>query len=147
MFDFGSVGGGELLVIGIIALLVIGPKELPGLIRSVGQMLGKVRHMAWEFRQQFDEAMREAENVTGKAELEKLNEQVSSASSFNPIDTIRKEISNAVEAVKGETQAGPAPAAEAAPIAVAAAPDVLQAATENAVATLEAPAKPDAIKI
>ena len=54
MFD---LGGGELLVIGIIALIVIGPKELPGLLRTIGQALGKLRRMAADFQGQFSDAM------------------------------------------------------------------------------------------
>jgi sec-independent protein translocase protein TatB len=58
MFDLSS---GKLILIGVIALVVVGPKELPGLLRQVGRALTKLRTMAGEFRQQFDEAMREAE--------------------------------------------------------------------------------------
>jgi sec-independent protein translocase protein TatB len=58
MFD---LGGGELLVIGIIALIVIGPKELPGLLRTIGQALGKLRRMAADFQGQFSDAMKEAD--------------------------------------------------------------------------------------
>ena len=58
MFD---IGWGELLVIGIVALVVIGPKELPGVLRMLGQGMTKIRRMASEFQGQFQEAMREAE--------------------------------------------------------------------------------------
>jgi len=58
MFD---IGWGEFLVIGIVALIVIGPKELPGVLRSLGQGISKIRRMASEFQGQFQEAMREAE--------------------------------------------------------------------------------------
>jgi sec-independent protein translocase protein TatB len=58
MFDLSS---GKLILIGVIALVVIGPKELPGVLRQVGRAVAKLRTMAGEFRQQFDEAMREAE--------------------------------------------------------------------------------------
>ena len=58
MFDIDS---GKLLIIGIVALVVIGPKELPGVLRQVGNALGKVRRMAAEFQGQFMEAMRESE--------------------------------------------------------------------------------------
>ena len=58
MFD---IGWSELLVIGVVALIAIGPKELPGVLRTVGQWMGKIRRMASEFQGQFHEAMREAE--------------------------------------------------------------------------------------
>ena len=57
MFD---ISWGELLIIGMVALVVIGPKELPGVLRTVGQWMAKVRRMAAEFQDQFREAMREA---------------------------------------------------------------------------------------
>ena len=58
MFD---IGWSELLVIGIVALIAIGPKELPGALRALGQWTTKIRRMASEFQGQFQEAMREAE--------------------------------------------------------------------------------------
>ena len=53
-----NLGWGEILLIGIVALIAIGPKELPGVLRTVGQMIGKVRRMANEFQVQFQEALR-----------------------------------------------------------------------------------------
>ena len=61
MFD---IGGSELVVIAVVALIAIGPKELPGVLRMVGQWMGKARKMAAEFQGQFQEAMREAETVS-----------------------------------------------------------------------------------
>ena len=58
MFGFGW---GELVVIGIVALIAIGPKELPTVLRTLGLWMGKVRRMANEFQGQFQEALREAE--------------------------------------------------------------------------------------
>ncbi len=99
MFD---VGGSELLVIGIVALVVIGPKELPGLIRTAGNAMSKVRRMAAEFRSQFDEAMREAELEQAKKAYEDVKDMASSVKpAFNPLDTIRNEI----QSVKDEITA------------------------------------------
>ena len=58
MFD---IGWSELLVIAVVALIAIGPKELPGVLRMIGQWMGKARRMASDFQGQFNEAMREAE--------------------------------------------------------------------------------------
>ena len=58
MFD---IGWSELLVIAVVALIAIGPKELPGVLRMIGQWMGKARRMASDFQSQFNEAMREAE--------------------------------------------------------------------------------------
>lgn len=58
MFD---VGAPELLVIAIVALLVVGPKDLPRLLRTVGQWVGKARGTARHFRSGIDAMIREAE--------------------------------------------------------------------------------------
>lgn len=58
MFD---IGWSELLIIGVIALIVVGPKELPVLLRTIGRYVGIIRKQAAEFRAQFDEALRESE--------------------------------------------------------------------------------------
>jgi sec-independent protein translocase protein TatB len=105
MFD---VGGGELLVIGIVALIVIGPKELPGLLRTVGNAAGKVRRMAAEFRSQFDEAMREAEIDQAKkafTDISDTAQSATSAASFNPLETIRNEIKSVKDEVKSASAA------------------------------------------
>jgi sec-independent protein translocase protein TatB len=67
MFDFSW---GELVVIGAVALIVIGPKELPTVLRTLGQWMTKVRRMASEFQGQFQEAMREAEMADLKREID-----------------------------------------------------------------------------
>jgi sec-independent protein translocase protein TatB len=69
MFDFTS---SKLLILGIVALLVIGPKELPGLLRTLGKYMGIIRRHANEFRAQFDEAMRESELEALKKEVETI---------------------------------------------------------------------------
>ena len=51
-----GLGWSELLVVGIVALIVIGPKDLPGLFRTVGQFTGKARMMAREFSRAMDQA-------------------------------------------------------------------------------------------
>jgi sec-independent protein translocase protein TatB len=58
MFD---IGWSELLVIAVVAIIVVGPKDLPRLMRTFGQYAGKLRRMATDFQHQFDEAVREAE--------------------------------------------------------------------------------------
>ena len=58
MFDIGS---SELVVIAVVAVIFIGPKELPAVLRTVGQWTGKARRMAAQFQSQFQEALREAE--------------------------------------------------------------------------------------
>src|SRR6187455_107621 len=107
MFD---IGWGELVVIGIVALIAIGPKELPGVLRAVGQWVGKIKRMASDFQGQFQEAMREAE----VADLKKQFDEASSAatnftSGFdNPLESAKKEI-------EGTFKDTAAPASETAP--------------------------------
>jgi sec-independent protein translocase protein TatB len=90
MFD---LSWGEVLIVGAVALIVIGPKELPKALRTVGQMAGKLRRMASDFQGQFNDAMREAE-------LDEIRKQVASvndAANFNPIQTVRDELKSAIE--------------------------------------------------
>jgi sec-independent protein translocase protein TatB len=92
MFD---IGWSELLLIGIVALIAIGPKELPGALRTLGQWMGKVRRMASEFQSQFHEAMREAELADLKKEVDEMATKAQSYAHFDPIEDIRKDIENA----------------------------------------------------
>jgi sec-independent protein translocase protein TatB len=66
MFDFG-IGSTELIVLGIIALIVIGPRDLPKVLRTLGQVMSKVRGLAREFQGHIEEAARD----TGLDELKK----------------------------------------------------------------------------
>jgi sec-independent protein translocase protein TatB len=56
-----DIGGTELLVIAAVALIVVGPKDLPVLLRKLGQFVGRMRGMASEFRASFDEMARQSE--------------------------------------------------------------------------------------
>ena len=69
MFDITS---SKLLLLGIVALLVIGPKDLPALLRTVGKYMGIIKRQAAEFRAQFDEAMRESELADLKKDVENI---------------------------------------------------------------------------
>ena len=69
MFDITS---SKLLLLGIVALLVIGPKDFPALLRTIGKYVGIVRGHAKEFRAQFDEAMRESELADLKKDVENI---------------------------------------------------------------------------
>jgi sec-independent protein translocase protein TatB len=71
MFD---IGWSEFVVIGVVALIVIGPKELPTVLRTIGQWTTKIRRMAGEFQSQFQEAMREAEMADLKKQVDELSD-------------------------------------------------------------------------
>jgi sec-independent protein translocase protein TatB len=99
MFD---IGWGELVVIGIVALIAIGPKELPTVLRTLGQWMGKVKRMASEFQGQFQEALREAELHDLKKQAEDLHSSVTSAADFtnyDPLADAEKAIEHAAEGV------------------------------------------------
>lgn len=85
MFD---IAWSEFMLIGAVALVVIGPKDLPKAMRTVGQAVGKIRRMASEFQGQFNEAMREAELHDLKKQVEDVGGSVSSAmnTDFKPIE-------------------------------------------------------------
>src|SRR5258708_6972299 len=78
MFD---MWGGKVVIIGVVALLVIGPKELPAVLRQLGQMMAKVRRMAAEFQGQFQDAMREAEMADLKKQFDETTSSLHSAAS------------------------------------------------------------------
>jgi sec-independent protein translocase protein TatB len=92
MFDFNW---GELILIGVVALVAIGPKELPGALRTLGQWVAKARRMANEFQNQFRQAMREAEVAEVKKEVDEMALKAQSYAHFNAIDDIRKDLENA----------------------------------------------------
>ena len=78
-----DIGWTELLVIAVILIVVVGPKDLPPMIRAFGKMTKRLRQTAGEFRAQFDEALREAE-------LDDLKNSVNDIRSLNPANSIRE---------------------------------------------------------
>jgi sec-independent protein translocase protein TatB len=69
MFD---ISWSELLVIAVVAIVVIGPKDLPRALRFVGQWTGRMKRMAREFQNQFNEAIREAELDSVQRDIEEI---------------------------------------------------------------------------
>ena len=86
-----EIGWGKLVLIGIVALLVIGPKELPAVLRTMGQWMTKLRRMAAEFQSQFQEAMREAELAELKKQVDEVSSTAQSYSNFDPLSDVRRE--------------------------------------------------------
>jgi sec-independent protein translocase protein TatB len=105
-----NLGWGELVVIGIVALIAIGPKELPTVLRTLGQWMGKVRRMANEFQGQFQEALREAELHDLQKHADDLSSSVSSFTNIDPLADVQKDIERAAEGA-GEMPSDNAPAA------------------------------------
>jgi len=73
-----DIGWWELLVVGMVALVVVGPKELPTLLRTIGHYVGMAKRQADEFRSQFDDAMRESEFNDLRNEMNEIKSDVTS---------------------------------------------------------------------
>src|SRR5436190_6136547 len=93
MFD---IGWSELVVIAVVALIAIGPKELPGVLRMVGQWMGKARRMAGEFQAQFQEAMREAEVADLKKQFDDVSQAASNLATGNLLTSTAREVEDAL---------------------------------------------------
>jgi sec-independent protein translocase protein TatB len=85
MFDFG-LSMGELMVIAVIALIVVGPKDLPKMLRTIGRFVTKLRGMAGEFQRHLDSAIRE----TG---IEDMKKEVKNMTNFTATADVGKEMS------------------------------------------------------
>jgi sec-independent protein translocase protein TatB len=111
MFD---ISWSELLVIAVVAIVVIGPKDLPRVLRSLGRWMGQVKRMARDFQNQFNEALREAELDGVKKDLEEV-------AKIDPMAEMRTEMARTNAEIMTElnkTGPDPAPAASA-PVAPA----------------------------
>jgi sec-independent protein translocase protein TatB len=148
MFD---IDAGKILVVGVVALLVIGPKDLPRVLRTVGQTVGKMRRMAAEFQNQFAEAIKEADLEDVKKEFSAIRDSAAIDTSFDAASLMRDEITNAVQGPKDIGQStvdltGAAPMKEITAGPVDAAPHELvplaapEAAKDVEVATVDAAA-------
>ncbi|HLX15940.1 MAG TPA: Sec-independent protein translocase protein TatB [Bradyrhizobium sp.] len=93
MFD---ISWSEFAIIAVVALIAIGPKELPGVLRMVGQWMGKARKMAAEFQSQFQEAMREAEMADLKKSFDEVKEAATGFTSGNVMTSLQKDVSAAL---------------------------------------------------
>ena len=120
-----DVGWTEILVIAIVLIIVVGPKDLPQMLRTFGRMVAKMRGMASDFRQQFDEALREAD-------LDDVRKTIGEAQKLNPLNTIRdavnplrqmgdelkSDLQKATGSVSAAPAANPADVTSGAPVAV-----------------------------
>ncbi|WP_274629260.1 Sec-independent protein translocase protein TatB [Arvimicrobium flavum] len=95
MFDIGWT---EMLVIAVVMIVVVGPKDLPKMLRTFGRTTSKLRTMAGDFQKQFNEAMKEAE-------LDDVKKSVDSLRSLNPANEIKKSL-NPFEKAAADVRAG-----------------------------------------
>jgi sec-independent protein translocase protein TatB len=134
MFD---LSWSHLMVVLVVAVVVIGPKDLPRVLRSVGRWSGQVKRMARDFQNQFNEALREAE-------LEGVQKEVEELSKMDPMADVQSELAKTNTEIMTElnkpveTPAGAAAAAEPPPakepLAAPSADPGLAAVAEPAVA-------------
>ncbi|HEY1736342.1 MAG TPA: twin-arginine translocase TatA/TatE family subunit [Methylovirgula sp.] len=94
MFEFDA---GKFILIGIVALVVIGPKELPRVMRQLGQILSKLRRLSSDFQAQFMEAMREADLAEVKAEAAKIARAAKLDQNLDPLADIRADLMKPLE--------------------------------------------------
>lgn len=102
MFEIGWL---ELLVIAVVLIVVVGPKDLPGMLRTFGRTTSQLRRMAGDFRRQFDDALREAE-------LDEVRKTVADVKKLDPTSDIRKAM-NPMKAVGDEIRSSLKAAAKA----------------------------------
>jgi sec-independent protein translocase protein TatB len=116
----------EYAVIAIVALIVIGPKELPAVLRAIGQWTTKIRRMAAEFQSQFQEALREAEMADLKKEVDTLNDAAKGFSQFDdPFKDATKweaKPDGLAKAAEASSSEGPLESAPVAPVPPSEAP-------------------------
>ena len=116
MFDLTS---SKLLILGIVALLVVGPKDLPLLLRTVGKYVGLLRRHANEFRAQFDAAMHEQELASLKEDMEAMKRDVVAT-----VETAGRSVEADVSAATGDIENSiKAPAAIRTPAPVSTEPE------------------------
>jgi sec-independent protein translocase protein TatB len=141
MFDISWT---EFLLIGVVALIVIGPKELPSVMRTMGQWTRKVRSMAADFQNQFQEAMREAEMAYLKKQVDDIAHDIKQ---YDPLKEVRSDL----EATGKDIQASleqPTPmtsAAEAAPLPAPAVAEIAHQ-DQDVIATATGPVAPEAVE-
>jgi sec-independent protein translocase protein TatB len=146
MFD---IGWSELLVIAVVAIIVVGPKDLPRLMRTFGHYAGKLRRAAADFQRQFEEAVRDTEIDEVRKAMQDFHEQAPAIDLRTPIDTplmVPKQApAPAPGAAAVEAAASPTPATPKAKPRPKRAP-ATKAAPAKAKATPKKPRKPAAPK-
>lgn len=105
MFD---IGWSEFVLIAVVALIAIGPKELPGVLRMVGQWVGKARKMASEFQGQFQEALREAEMADLKKSFDEVRDAARGFTKTNLLTSLHSEVTDSLRIDDKPAETAPA---------------------------------------
>ncbi|MGE0232351.1 MAG: Sec-independent protein translocase protein TatB [Flavobacteriaceae bacterium] len=109
MFD---IGWSEMLVIAVVLIVVVGPKDLPRVLRSFGRYAGQLRRMAGDFQRQVNDAIRESE-------LDDVRRDIESVRRVHPASQMRSMLSNNGEAQPAAMEPLPAPATQGDPVKIA----------------------------
>jgi sec-independent protein translocase protein TatB len=107
MFD---VSWSELLILGLVTLIFVGPKELPRFLGQLGRYAGVVRRHANEFRSVFEQAMREAEMEELKKEMRSVSDGVKAS-----LDEVTRSVEDVKKSAEVSSDAKPAPPPQALP--------------------------------
>lgn len=139
MFDLGWT---EFIVVAVVAILVVGPKELPGMLRTIGKTIGNMRRMAGDFQRQMNDALKEADLdgiKTGIDSVNSINPVSQLKSSLNPVKQAAEDVQRDIN--KGLLNAGEGtkPKADAQTASV---PDAVAAAKSKTAAKPRAAGKP-----
>lgn len=121
MLEYGSF---KLLLLAVVALVVVGPKDFPVLLRTVGKYVGMIRKQAYLFREQWDEAMRQSELSEVKKQVEQVGQELHSTmrETEAKVHADMADASRGInDAMSAEAPAAPAPLSPAAAAAAAAA--------------------------
>jgi sec-independent protein translocase protein TatB len=98
-----DLGWSKLIIIAMLAIVVVGPKDLPALLRTIGKFVGQIRRQADEFRRQFDEAMKDTELDQIRKDVEDIKRTAtesvrdierSAEDSVKPLETAASEITH-----------------------------------------------------
>ncbi|HEY9056236.1 MAG TPA: Sec-independent protein translocase protein TatB [Aurantimonas sp.] len=116
MFD---IGWAELMMVAVILVVVVGPKDLPRMLRTFGRTTKQLRSMAGDFRRQFDDALREAELDDVRStvsDIRKLDPTKDVRAAMNPMKAVGEEIRSSLKAAaKAPEPEVPSPTADASP--------------------------------
>lgn len=102
MFDIAWT---EILIIAVIAVIVVGPKELPGMLRAFGKTFGQVRRTARDFQNTFNDALREAER---QANLDEVKKDLDAVRNIDPTKDLRKTLDETKSSLTGKVTDKPA---------------------------------------
>lgn len=107
-----GIGGGEIVVIGVVALLVVGPKDLPKLLRQLGRFVGRMRSMADDFKTSFEDMARQSELDDLRKEVEALR----TSQALPGIGDLKSEMTSIESDIHRSLKTVPTPPVEVAPL-------------------------------